>query len=305
MDKPLFSLDGKKWESAGDILKVDDIVRDRISVKRRAGAMKQPWVYKNEKTDPFLGKKQPVALKYNFDAEAIPSGLLCLGLERPELYKISVNGINVSTETQCGWWCDKSLKRIPLSPAAMKKGANEILLQTVFQNGHPGLEIAYLLGSFGVKISGAGLVLTEIDNALELGDCVPQGLPFYSGNLSYCFQAENPAKSGGRVFISAEERSAVAVKIRVNGQEAGIIAWDPRELEITNLLRNGKNEIIIEVLGNRRNSHGPFNLKAHKDDNLFFYVSPWSFRSEGEKFTPDYNLVPGGLLTAPELIVKK
>ncbi|RLD97159.1 MAG: hypothetical protein DRJ13_12680, partial [Bacteroidetes bacterium] len=74
---------------------------------------------------------------------------------------------------------------------------------------------------------------------------------------------------------------------------AGIIGWPPYELEITNNIVEGKNEISVIVYGSLKNLLGP-----HHNVRDRGIVTPWSFKYAPEKQPAglDYDLDGYGLL---------
>ena len=138
-------------------------------------------------------------------------------------------------------------------------------------------------------------------NSLKLGDWVEQGLPFYSGSVSYLKKIQPAVPEGGRLFVRIPDYRGVAVRILVNGKEAGVCAWEPYEIDITGFV-SGRKEVTltIEVIGHRRNSHGPLHL-AEKEAVWF---GPDQYATEGKEWQEEYQLVPCGLMIAPELIVR-
>jgi hypothetical protein len=83
----------------------------------------------------------------------------------------------------------------------------------------------------------------------------------------------------------------------VNGHEAGVTAWEPNELDITDFVESGDNELAIEVFSSRRNSHGPL----FNPEKWPFWTGPAQYH----EFTGKFNLVPCGLLKSPEIVIKK
>lgn len=63
----------------------------------------------------------------------------------------------------------------------------------------------------------------------------------------------------GRVRLLLGEHASTALRILLNGEEAGVLGWEPYELELEGL-RTGENELGIELVGSRRNALGPFFL---------------------------------------------
>ena len=169
--------------------------------------------------------------------ETLPPGALYLALERPETFSVAVNGQPASTDVECGWWVDRSLRKLPIDPATLRIGRNELTLVCDYSELHSGLEIAYLLGEFGTRVKGTTLTLTAAPRRLALGDWVKQGLAFYCGSVGYTKTIRPRLGAGQRLFVQVPAYEGVAVRILVDGQPAGIIAWEPKELDITDCLR--------------------------------------------------------------------
>jgi hypothetical protein len=89
--------------------------------------------------------------------------------------------------------------------------------------------------------------------------------------------------------------------VLVDGRPAGVIAWEPNEIEITDLARGDSATLAIEVLGHRRNSHGPHHLAQHNPRS----ISPNHYRMPDSRWCLEYNFVPCGLMKPPRLIVRK
>jgi len=100
-------------------------------------------------------------------------------------------------------------------------------------------------------------------------------------------------------FIKLPEYKGTAVRIFINNHLAGVIAWGKNELEISDFVKNGKNEIRIEILGHRRNSHGPLHYSGKK---IFDSISSEFFTSENENWSDSYQLVHCGLMSSPLII---
>ncbi|OGV38400.1 MAG: hypothetical protein A2020_15190 [Lentisphaerae bacterium GWF2_45_14] len=285
-----------KWTKPDEILRVDSKVRDFLGTLRRGGRMVQPWArVKNH--DP---KKTPIGLSYKFEVKNVPSGTVSLAIEKPETFKIAVNGNALSSDSASGFWCDRSLKTIPFSGNLLKKGINEISLECDFTEEHPGLEIIYLLGDFSVKISGNKPTVNTPVRELKTGDWTKQGFPFYSGNMTYITTVKLTKSAKEKVFVKIPSYRGVAVAVYVNGEKAGITAWAPGEVDISSVVQIGSNEIRIEIMGHRRNSHGPL----HYSEKWPMWTGPAQYISEGKGWSDKYNLVPCGLMENPLLLVR-
>ncbi len=297
LDRPRYCIGGGDWQEPEEILRVDHRVRDALGIPHRGGQMVQPWA----RELPEQPKSVPVALAYTFEATAIPTGDLFLAIEQPRAFLVSVNGVRVDTDADCGWWTDRSLRKLPVDPSIIRIGTNEIALECHYTELHPGLEIVYLLGNFGAKAKGTDVTITAPPASLRLGNWVPQGLAFYSGSVSYRKTIRPKLSRGERLFVQVPKYAGAAVRVLVDGQSAGIIAWEPNEVDITDRLSGPTADLCIEVIGHRRNSHGPLHLSREHPR----WIGPAEFATGGDDWTENYVLVPCGLMAPPRLIVRK
>ena len=89
-----------------------------------------------------------------------------------------------------------------------------------------------------------------------------------------------------------------AIRVILNDKIAGYIYSPPYQLDISSLIKQGKNDLKLEVLGTRRNSHGPFYCEnAHP-----MWTDSCCLKSYVCK---ERRLVPMGLLEEPVLLVCK
>ncbi len=296
LDTPRFKVADGKWQKAANVLEADYAVRDALGIMRRGGRMVQPWA--REKTKDL--KRTTVELAYSFDVDVIPSGALFLGIEKPETFKISVNGTKLSSDAECGWWCDRSLRKLPVDPNLLLIGKNEIKMSCDYSEKHPGLEIVYLLGNFGAKAKGSDTSMIKAPASLKIGDWVKQGLPFYSGSVSYCCDFNADLKKDEKLFVKIPSYRGTLAKVYVNGKCAGTIAWEPNEANISDLAKNGKNTLRIEIASSRRNSHGPL----HLTEKWPSWTGPAQFVPGSTCWQDAYQLVPCGMMAEPELSIR-
>ena len=71
-------------------------------------------------------------------------------------------------------------------------------------------------------------------------------------------------------------------------------------MEITALLSGAPVELAIEVIGHRRNSHGPF----HLTEKWPAWTGPGEFSRGPDSWFEGYQLVPCGLMAAPEVEIR-
>ncbi len=302
LDHPRHRIAGGEWQPELDILRLDHKVRDILGVHHRGGHMYQPWT-----TPPKANPKSvAVELEYSFDVKAVPSGDLYLAIEEPEAFSLEVNGAPLRYAVDSGWWTDTSLRKIRLDPSLLREGRNTIRASLDFDENFPGLEIAYLLGDFGVEASAKGAVaITPAPKSLVIGDWCPQGLAFYAGHVGYATHIRPVFEKGQRVVVKVGKYYGVAVRVLVDGRPAGITAWAPGEVDVTDFVASGRRaELVVEVIGSRRNSHGAL----HWHEQWPSWHGPNTFEHYDDRpewWKDGYNLVPAGLMEPPQLIVRE
>jgi len=126
---------------------------------------------------------------------------------------------------------------------------------------------------------------------LATGDWVAAELPFYPDRVAYA--ADFSLAAGARHFVRLPRWHGTVAEVRVNGKPAGLIAWQPYELEITPHVRKGRNRVEVIVTGSLKNLLGPHHGKLNRG-----LVSPGSFRSAPANQPPGsaYDLDRYGLL---------
>lgn len=283
LDHADYSVDGKERGKSRLILHIDNDLREQLGAVLRGESMIQPWARRPEQEQKTLDLR----LLWHFDCDGIPSGCR-LVLENPELYQASINGKPLKLENS-GWWIDKALRTVPIPAGFIQNGENVIEMRSVYSAEQPGLENIYLLGNFGVRNDR----ISAMPSSLAAGDWCPQGLPYYAGNLTYCFPLEKLPE--GRIFVSFPSWRGSALGIRVNDGEEKMLAWYPERLEITpHLNRKGRNRLCVTVYNHRRNAFGPFYLR-----------NCWPVWTGTRQFknceTEERQTVPLGLLAPPVL----
>jgi len=157
-----------------------------------------------------------------------------------------------------------------------------------------GLESLFILGDFGVYNDA----ISAMPKTLRLGNICEQGLPNYSGNITYLYEKELKKQAGEAVFLNLGKWAGVAIGVKVNNSPVQIIGWNPYKLDISKYVKSGKNKIEITVFGSRRNSHGPFYI----DNDTPAWCGP---NELGRFMHSSRNLVSVGLLEEPFIQVKK
>jgi hypothetical protein len=170
---------------------------------------------------------------------------------------------------------------------------NYLTLRCRYHQYLPGLEAVYLLGNFGVRDQR---VLTTLPCTLAAGDWTMQGLPFYSGCVTYSATVTLP-EDAAVLRLTLDKWQGAAVGVRINGGAERLLGWPPYEAIFTEGIHAGSNLIEISVYSSRRNSFGPF---YHLD------CSPeWVGSGQLKAFYVAHKqLVPCGMLEPVEISIE-
>ena len=252
------------------------------------------WKRERERQSP--PKTCDVVLTYTFESHIQPKTPVTLVVEKPEYSRFVVNGVEIDS-TDRGWWLDIGFRKLDIS-GTIRAGVNVIEQHLHFVEGLT-LEPIMILGDFGVfpTKDNRQFVLDEEPPSIGLEDWCPQGYPFYCGSMRFTWRIHLPGESQ-RIVLECQKPHAPVCSVHVNGQYAGLLAWHPYEVDITDLVHERENEITVEVFTSPRNLLGPLH---HRQGELYG-VGPESFTA-GEQWTDEYRFVPYGLLTPPRIVI--
>jgi len=265
------------------------------------GFDRNPWreahQFKRATIDRPIDPESSLMVRYRFTVDkGLPAACiegLQVGLERPWLYEVRLNGQPISSRGAPRWF-DEHMRALPIG-AHVRRGEN--VLSLAAHPFHVLCEImpVYLLGDFGLTAAERGF-LVGAPVRLGLGDWTAQGLPFYPDVVCYEFRFQLPQVAHLALRLP-EWRGAVAI-VRLDGQEAGKVMVLPFELALPGPVSPGSHQVSIDVIGNMRNMMGP-----HFDEGLPI-ASTW------EKCPPHmppgdrYRAQPSGLLGMPVLLAR-
>ena len=287
LDMARYSLNGGEWSELEEIMRIDERTRKALGLASRREKTVQPWYISDYPEDHRLKVRFPIVS----DIEV--SGAL-LAIERPDRCEISVNGEKISNEP-VGYYVDKEIKTLALP--VLKVGENEIEIAMPF-GLRTDLEACYLIGDFGVKQNGAQTRVTNKPRSLCYTDVTAQGLPFYSGNISYFEKFTLDKKADVEFEVSDYFGALVGVKL--DGRDIGRIISSPFRL-IAKEVEAGEHTVEYILFGNR---HNTFSALHHTNpDKKRCYKGPIFWRSSGDEWSYEYVLKPMGILKKP--IIRK
>lgn len=284
LDMAEFALDGEQYSPREELLRAENICRERLGIPLR----------KKHVTQPYLIEDKPVShsisLRFTIRSEVDVSNPQLAGEDMQDM-KIRLNGQPASPDI-VGWYVDKAIETIKLPP--IKKGDNILEIKSPI-GGRTNLEWFYLLGDFGVRVDGSIATIIPPVRTLAFDSYVHQGLPFYTGNLTYHLDVEIQGKAKLRIPVY---RGAL-IRIAVDGEDKGTIVYSPYILNLSEL-KPGKHRIDITLYGTRQNGFA----QLHHSPSVFFYQSPDSWRSTGDLWLYEYQLKPAGIMKSPEIYIE-
>jgi hypothetical protein len=235
----------------------------QLKTYRAHGLDRNPWdsavQYKTNilDKDVFPAGSGFEAAFYFEVGKGVDTATLKAVVERPALFQVLVNGKPLTAEAG-SWWLDRNFGVFAIGPH-VRPGRNTIVLKAAPFTIHSELEPVYLLGEFGVVPAAKGFKI-EAASPLGLGGWKGQGLPFYGNKIAYRKMvsrgADDPA--GTKYVVALENWLGSLAEVRVNGKQAGLIAFAPFRLDITDALPAGENEVEVVVCGTLKNTLGPF-----------------------------------------------
>ena len=281
LDKAEFALDDGQWQAAQELLRADNVLRRMAGFPERGGeSVPQPWSVPKEEIT------HTARLRFTVSAD-IRITNAALALEDADIARITVNGKPVNNAPR-GYYVDKSIGKVALPP--LHKGDNTIEVELPFGRT-TSVEWCYLLGRFGVSLSGTVRRLTAAPAVLGFDDITRMGLPHYGGVVTYHIPVET---HGGELIVETPHYRAVVIKAAVDGEDKGHIAYQPYRLSLGKPAA-GKHTVSLSLYISR---HNAFGYLHHTDPDLK-WKGPDAWRSKGDAWTESYRVLPEGLISAP------
>lgn len=280
-DMAEYSINNDDSYEFDEILRIDNIYRSKYNLPKRKRAVSQPYKIKD-----ISETENKVSLRFRFDSEVTLDNAY-LAMEDPAGSMITLNGVAVETNV-AGYYADKAIEKVKLPKICEGENILEISCGISMLKG---LEYCYILGDFGVSVTGIHKKITAPVRTLHFGSWVHQGLPFYGGNVTYHLEAE----CGGAVLRVPHYRGAL-LKVYVDGEDFGSIIYSPYEISLDGL-KQGKHKIDIKAYGTRQNVFAP----THHLGSIPFYQGPDSWRSTGDLWNYEYSLSDKGIMSSPRI----
>jgi len=276
------------WHPVAEALKADQQIRDDIGIEHRGGNMVQPWYSKLH----FKQEYGTLEMEYEFEIETLPKTPVTLAAERPDKMSYAVNGVPLAPDGSI--WVDICFKRMPIPAGVLKLGKNTVTVRTVFTR-NTNLEALYLVGDFGVRAGLHTNTLTALPKTLHFGDLSDQGLPFFTGCLTYTLPAAAFAgaaekqSADGKVLLAPGMFHGALVRV-ITPAGTQRVGWEPYTADITDAVK-ARADVQLVLVGTRRNTFGPL----HLDPPIAFAYGPMHFTTEGTEWSEEYRFIPSGI----------
>ena len=294
LDTCRYSIDEEEWSEEMPIWKARQEVWRAAGLEQYSGF--QPWVLIQKGIKP--SRSFALRLRSTFKSK-VERKEVYLVVEKAPVWRSHVNGKPVSTETK-EWHWDKQFGKIDITDYT-KIGENVIELSCQYDMDVP-IEDLYLIGDFGVeKVSGTEYVLADEPDSLLDGDWVEQGYPFYAGTIRYKTKFNVKKRDGEKMLVRLPLARGSLFLIYVNGEGPIPICWQPLEADMTQFVKGGENELVIEVVSSLRNTFGPLH---HKLGDALTFVGPFSFVDE-KNWVDAYQFTPYGLINGVEIVTRR
>lgn len=281
LDFAEYTIDGER-QGNDEFLKIDKAIREKFGLKERSANNLQPWFEEKYDGENYHKKLCRVQLKYMFNADMVPANSYLM-LENLPKAKWCFNGKILKESAQKPFIEDICFSRYDLDKDDFIIGENVIDVTFDFTPAC-NLETVYLAGDFAVQ----SRTLCKKPEKIAFGDICEQGFPYYTGAITY----QIPLANG---VYDIEELQFNAACVKSSNQIAVFAPFALKSIEVT------KRMLPLTAVLLRRNLFGPLHEIPKNHGNYW----SGSYRTEGEKFTNEYQLNEQGIFSMPKIYKKE
>ena len=288
LDMAYPALDDGEFEELEGVLRADEKFRLRLGLADRRQQVVQPWAI----TD--LSCDHTITFKFEFESE-IDVNDAVLALEDADIAEITINGEPLTEKKDMGYYTDRCIRKLAIPP--IKAGKTTITVKLPF-GARTDSENCFILGSFGVSLKGRERKIVALPERIGFDDITRQGFPHYGGGITYHLDAD--VKEDGELCVRTPHYRAAVLTAALDGENRSTIVYPPYEASLGEV-KAGKHKVDITAYISRNNSFGT----VHHADRVMPYNSPSTWFSKGVNWTYEYRLREEGIITTPELYIKK
>lgn len=142
---------------------------------------------------------------------------------------------------------DAEIKEVNIH-SYVRPGRNVVAVKLVVTRRTDGiLDLLKIVGDFALEKSDEDFKIVEKKIVIKAGDWTKQGYPFYSGTGVYRTGIDVTEKYiGGKLFIEVDCGDDV-LEVSINGSRSQVVPWHPYRVDVTDLIKTGKNMVELKV----------------------------------------------------------
>ncbi len=262
--------------------------------------MGDPWnsaiQYKQMIVERDTFRTGDIRVSYHFIvAGNVPKDSMKLVVEQPDLWTVKINGQLVTSEGPS--FLDVRWGTYFIG-AWIKEGVNTVEVSVSPMSIYAEIAPVYVFGDFSLESAPTGWIVRE-PVGMELGNWKAQGQPCYAWEVAYskdyCI-----SDMKARYALQLREWKGTVAEVFVNGEKAGMIAYQPYQMDLTPYLHEGNNKVEVRVIGSLRNLFGPH---YNYDKGI---MGPWHWNGVQKQIPgADYNQEAYGLMEDFTVIVSE
>jgi hypothetical protein len=276
-----------EWSEAMSVSEAEERIRSRYGLESmRFYESPQPWYIHQYCYRSF---RELCRMRFVFRAAQVPEkcALVLEGYERFE--SVTLNGNPVPRPA--GWLIDEDLQTASVEKL-VQEGEN--VLEVRFRYGTDlELENMALAGIFGVgpirsdeALNSNNVQLVALPETLTSGSWAENGLPFYTGRLTYHYEWTD---DGTPCVLDLSRAKMLGCVVTHNGTRMARLCR-PYKFDLTDTIKAGRNELQIQLIPGRKNILGPLHVERA------LIVEPDDFRFDSPFWQEDYQLHTYGLM---------
>ena len=274
LDSVQFAFEAEDWSEEMSVSEAEEKIRDRYDLPPQSfyDAM-QPWYIHRH---CYASYPEVCRMRFAFSVAELP-GDCTLVMEGYDSFEaVTCNGIPLPRPD--GHFIDQDLQTIPIAQY-LQLGRNEVEL-TFHYCTDLELENMALVGNFAVtakektdRLTAQNVQIAALPKQITSGAWAENGLPFYTGRLSYFYEWES---NGAPCKLDLSDAKTLGCAIVLNGQKTTRLC-PPFVFDLTDSLKKGENRLEIQLIAGRKNLLGPLHVEREKivEPGDFHFGSPF------------------------------
>ena len=284
LDMAKWKLDDGEWQESDEMLRISNKAKNALGLSTATCHGAQPWVFSAPEPTNIITLETVV--HSDIDVENCE-----LALENLSQTDIWING-ELLEKKNSGYYIDFAIQKTPIG--TLKAG--DTVIRVSFPFGVvSNVENMFILGDFGVEVTGDIVRVKEPVRNVRFGDLTRQGLPFYGGAVSYELKIEG----GADITVALGTFYSPAIVVYLDGKRVENISLAPHAAHL-GYLPEGEHTLELRTYLSRVNTFGPF----HHTDRSYKWYGPSAWYPSPENYYYEYRLRENGIVAAPFIIRK-